>query len=180
MTNIMIELHFICCMLSISINKIVFSYCWEIALEMDGGSVSFFSSFFFFQAVLHLRIKGKKELLPEQYICSVSVSYANGFHCLLSHCLLQTELGFCNYSSAWLYLARHHYFQYSAGHAWAHTMLLPCAFTPLWLSCCRGVTPVCCVSTADVDSRFHRAFFFFFSLLAQQNLLGVKTSVKFS
>lgn len=44
MTNIMIELHFICWMLSISINKIVFSYCWDVSLEMEGGSASLFQA----------------------------------------------------------------------------------------------------------------------------------------
>lgn len=83
----MIELHFICWMLSISINKIVFSYCWEVLLEMEGGSASL-------QAVLCFR-KIKIRLLPKQDIYAVSVSLG-----VLSHGCLQAELGLCNSSLA--------------------------------------------------------------------------------
>lgn len=80
----MIELHFIHWMLSISINKIVFSYCWEVSLEMEGGTASLF------QAALW----GEKKVVFQSKIFVLSL-----FHqvfSLTAVCSLQTELGFCN------------------------------------------------------------------------------------
>jgi len=74
MTNIMIELHFICWMLSISINKIVFSDCWEVSLEMEGESASIFQAALWFK-------KKKRRLLPTQDVCSLSVSVGVPSYC---------------------------------------------------------------------------------------------------
>lgn len=96
MTNIVIELHFICWMLSININKIVFFLLLRIIVRNVRGE--YFLSIRLYNVKTNKKKRKKRKKTASRAVCLFSVFLMQMFLCFLSHCPLQTEVGFCNSS----------------------------------------------------------------------------------
>lgn len=71
MTNIVIELHFICWMLSININKIVFFLLLRIIVRNVRGEYFLSIRLYNVKTNKQKKKRKKKNQLPEQYVCSL-------------------------------------------------------------------------------------------------------------